>query len=61
MPRETTREEEKLRNPICVRWSDEDFKLVTDTSWERRQRVSVLIREIVLDALRQGKEAGKVG
>lgn len=62
MQDETKREEEMLRNPICVRWRDQDYKLVTDTSWERRVRVSVLIRDIVLDALRRGREASdKVG
>ncbi len=40
-----------LRNPLCVRWSDADHKLVTDTAWARRLRVSELIRQLVLEGL----------
>ncbi len=40
-----------LRNPLCVRWSDADYKLVVDTAWERRQRVSELVRQLVLEGL----------
>ncbi len=40
-----------LRNPLCVRWSDADYKLVVDTAWERRMRVSELVRQLVLEGL----------
>ena len=43
-----------LRNPLCVRWTDADYKLVVDTAWERRLRVSELVRQIVLEGLREG-------
>jgi|GEM_PF-1813942 len=43
--------EKMLRNPLCVRWTDADHKLVTDTAWARRMRVSELIRQLVLEGL----------
>lgn len=43
--------EEMLRNPLCVRWNDPDYKLVVDTAWERRMRVSELVRQLVLEGL----------
>ena len=42
-----------LRNPLCVRWTDADYKLVVDTAWERRLRVSELVRQLVLEGLRE--------
>ena len=41
-----------LRNPLCVRWTDADYKLVVDTAWERRMRVSELVRQLVLEGLK---------
>jgi len=52
MKNEMVPEELMLRNPLCVRWTDADYKLVVDTAWERRLRVSELIRQLVLEGLK---------
>lgn len=52
MKTEMVPKEMMLRNPLCVRWDDADYKLVVDTAWERRMRVSELIRQTVLASLR---------
>ena len=49
--------EKMLRNPLCVRWTDADHKLVTDTAWARRLRVSELIRQLVLEGLAKMDQA----
>jgi len=53
-----------LRNPLCIRFDDADYKLVVDTAWTRRMRVSELVRQLVLERLRPGDrkdDAGKGG
>ncbi len=59
MKNEMVPEEMMLRNPLCVRWNDADYRLVVDTAWQRRMRVSELVREIVLERLQGGE--GKNG
>ena len=44
-------EAKMLRHPICVRWGADDHKLVTDMAWDRRMRVSELIRQLVLEGV----------
>jgi hypothetical protein len=58
MNNEKVPDEMMLRNPLCVRWTDADYRLVTDTAWQRRMRVSELVRQLVLEGL-QEREGGK--
>jgi hypothetical protein len=55
MKTETMREEDRLRNPMTTRWTDDDFTLVSDTAWRRRMSTSELVRQIVLEVL--GKQS----
>ena len=45
------REEERLRNPLCIRWDDEGHKRLTDTAWRMRLPASRLVRQLVDEGL----------
>lgn len=47
MKTEAMKDEAKLRNPLCVRWSEEDHRRLTDAAWRRRMSASELVRRLV--------------
>lgn len=60
MRNEMIPEEMMLKHPLCVRWDDAGYKLVVDTAWQRRMRVSELVRQLVLDGLQPAGEKAAV-
>lgn len=56
MNTESKRDEEKLRNPMTTRWTDGDFRLVSDEAWRRRMSTSALVRRLVMESLAPAKE-----
>jgi hypothetical protein len=52
MKQEAKRDEDRIRNPMTIRWTDGHFRMVADEAWKRRQSTSALVRELVLAALR---------
>lgn len=52
--RELKKNEERKRNPLTIRWTDEEHALVTETAWKNRTNASALVRELVLENI--GKE-----
>jgi len=48
-------ETERKRNCLCVRWDDEEMKLVNDEAYALRTSNSALVRGIVIGKL-QSKE-----
>ncbi len=59
MKNDEKQQETRLRNPLCVRWTDSDYKFVVDESWRRRTRLSEMIRQLVLNGLRKEVSIGK--
>jgi hypothetical protein len=60
MQTETMADGERLRNPMTIRFRDDDFRKIGDEAWKRRQSVSSLVRETVLAAVRaQAGEAAQ--
>jgi hypothetical protein len=51
MSRAEMRDEERLRNPLCVRWSDEEHTTLVDTAWRMRIHASELVRRFVAEGL----------
>lgn len=47
----TKPDEELRRNPLTVRWSDHEHKLVTDTAWRNRISASEFIRRLVMEGI----------
>ena len=56
MKTEAKRDEERLRNPMTTRWSDADFRLVSDEAWRRRLSASELVRRLVIRGLEEDKK-----
>ena len=52
MKMEAKRDEERLRNPMTSRWTDDDFRLVSDEAWKRRMSASELVRQLVIAGLK---------
>ena len=51
-------ESEQVRVPMTTRWTQTDYRLVTDTAWCKRISTSELVRRLVLDGLaREGQPA----
>jgi len=48
---ETMKDEDRLRNPLCVRWNDEEHRTLTDTAWRMRIHASELVRKLVAEGL----------
>ena len=44
-------EHEHRRNPLTVRWTDQEHRLVVDEAWKRRISASELVRRFVLESL----------
>ena len=63
MRTETMSEEQKLRNPLCIRWDDASHVRLTDTAWRMRVSASELVRRLVDEGLQRmdSAGAGKVG
>lgn len=53
MRNETMRDEDKLRNPLCIRWDDEGYQRLTDEAWRIRVSASELVRRLVEEGLRR--------
>ena len=51
MRTEQMRDEEKLRNPLCVRWNDAEHRALTDAAWRMRIHASELVRRLVAEGL----------
>ena len=59
---EAMKDEDRLRNPWCVRWSDEEHRLLTDTAWRMRIHASELVRQFVAEGLaKMGQVEGGPG
>lgn len=54
---EEMRDEDRLRNPLCVRWNDEEHRLLTDTAWRMRIHASELVRRFVTEGLAKMSQA----
>lgn len=51
MRTEIMREEDKLRNPLCIRWDDASHRRLTDAAWQMRVSASELVRQLVDEGL----------
>jgi len=47
----TMKDEAKLRNPLCVRWNNEEHRALVDTAWRSRVHASELVRRLVAEGL----------
>ena len=57
---EPIREEDKLRNPLCIRWDDESHRRLTDAAWLGRISASELVRRLVAKGLQdESREVAK--
>ena len=41
------------RNPLSVRWADDEHRTLVDEAWRRRMSASELVRRYVIDGLRR--------
>jgi hypothetical protein len=51
MKNEEMRDEIRLRNPLCVRWNDNEHRALTDAAWRMRIHASELVRRFVTEGL----------
>ena len=49
--REYKREEEKRRNPLTIRWTDDEHRAVANQAWQKHRSASAFVREIVITHL----------